>query len=327
MKAVIKAIEYALPATALSNQQLVAEFPEWSVEKITNKTGIEKRYIAGENILSSDLAVDAANKLFSTAICKATDIGFILLCTQSPDSPLPTTACLIQDKLECSNSIGALDFNLGCSGYIYGLSMAKGLIETGQVSNVLLITAETYSKYLAPSDKSVRTIFGDGAAATWVVGCDDVDLEPIKLPVFGTDGSGGKHLMVPGILNDQNNRSTQFLKMNGPEIFTFTLKVVPKLINNTLKKSRLTFEDIDLFIFHQANEYMLKVLQKKIKIPDDKFYINLKEFGNTVSSTIPIAIKEAKKAKKLSHANKVMLVGFGVGLSWGAVVVDLSLLT
>ncbi len=168
MKAAIRAIEYYLPEKAVTTEQLSAEFPEWSVQKIDEKTGIQVRRIAGEDECSSDLGVAAAQKLFESGACAAHDIDYVLFCTQSPDYFLPTTACLIQDRLGIPTSAGALDFNLGCSGFVYGLGLAQGLIESGQAANVLLLTAETYSKFIHPRDRSVRTIFGDAAAATLV---------------------------------------------------------------------------------------------------------------------------------------------------------------
>src|SRR5438309_11485134 len=164
----ISAIEYFLPEKIVTTADLSAEFPDWSVEKIDAKTGIQERHIAAPGECASDLAVAAAQKLFESKACTASDIDFLLFCTQSPDYFLPTTACLIQNRLGIPTTAGAYDFNLGCSGYIYGLGQAEGLIATGQASNVLLLTAETYSKFIHPRDRSVRTIFGDAAAATLI---------------------------------------------------------------------------------------------------------------------------------------------------------------
>ncbi|HLW75390.1 MAG TPA: hypothetical protein VKS01_00370, partial [Bryobacteraceae bacterium] len=241
MHAALRAIEYHLPDHAVSTADLAAEFPEWSVEKIDSKTGIQARHIASAGECASDLAVCAANKLFASGAAVPAQIDYILLCTQSPDHFLPTTACLLQDRLQIPKSAGALDFNLGCSGFIYGIGLAEGLIATGQASNVLLLTAETYSKFLNPRDRSVRTIFGDAAAATLLTAVHST--EPLIGPfVYGTDGAGGQNLMVPaGAMrrprsgetstvteDDQGNaRSAENLFMDGPEIFNFTLSAVP----------------------------------------------------------------------------------------------------
>jgi len=332
MKAAIRAIEYYLPEKAVTTEQLSAEFPEWSVQKIDEKTGIQVRHIAGEEECSSDLGVAAARKLFESGSCAAQDIDYVLFCTQSPDYFLPTTACLIQDRLGIPVSAGALDFNLGCSGFVYGLGLAKGLVESGQASRLLLITAETYSKFIHPRDRSVRTIFGDAAAATLVTAVDAEDalMGPF---VFGTDGRGANNLIVPAgglrrarspetaqeITDDSGAvRSQNHLFMDGAEIFNFTLKAVPQSVCQLLERSQKTLEDIDLFVFHQANRYMLEYLRRKIKVPQEKFYMAMSHCGNTVSSTIPIALKHAQLEGRLKPGDLTMLVGFGVGYSWAA---------
>jgi 3-oxoacyl-[acyl-carrier-protein] synthase-3 len=340
--AAIQAIEYYLPEGALTNQELAQAFPEWSLDKIADKTGIVQRHLAGPEECSSDLAVAAARKLFGRGACKPEEIDFILLCTQSPDYFLPTTACILQDRLGLPTTAGALDFNLGCSGFIYGLSLAKGLIETGQATRVLLLTAETYSKFLHPQDRSVRALFGDAAAATLV--CGRADAPPGDLPwigpfVFGTDGKGMDNLIVPtgGMRRPDRGRTPtvhdagarppfpDHLYMNGPEIFTFTLRAVPQAVKQLLARAGKTLDDVDLFVFHQANRYMLDHLRDKLKIPSDKFVLALSHCGNTVSSTIPIALKEAAGRHQLPAGKVVMLVGFGVGYSWGATLIHSSL--
>jgi len=330
-KAAIAAIDYYLPESVLSSAILEAEFPEWSVRKIEDKIGIRERHIASESECSSNLGVAAAQKLFASGVAKPSDIDYLLFCTQSPDYFLPTTACLVQDLLGIPNHAGALDFNLGCSGFIYGLSLAKGLIETGQASRILLITAETYSKFINTRDKSVRTIFGDAAAASLIEATPGEE-DAIGPFVFGTDGKGAQNLIVPsgGMRcrtntekaqpdDDGNWRSPADLFMNGPEMFSFTMREVPGSVNALLRKTGTTIADYDLFIFHQANRYMLNHLRKGMKIPEENFYLAMEHCGNTVSSTIPIAMKHAVDEGRLKSGDRVMLVGFGVGYSWGAV--------
>jgi len=328
----INAISYYLPETILSNQYLSELFPDWPAEKIITKTGIAERRIAGKDEFVSTMAVKAAQQLFTEHNINAADIDFILLCTQSPDYFLPTTACLVQDALGIPTTAGALDFNLGCSGYIYGLSLAKGLILTEDVKNVLLITSETYSKHLGAADKSVRTIFGDAAAATLISGTGGGG--NIQKFALGTDGKGAKNLIVKaGAMRQplsaavlENGRESDSgddrLYMNGAEIFTFTLRAVPDLVTLVLKKNKLDLEEIDLFIFHQANKYMLDHLRKKLGIPEEKFFIHMEDCGNTVSSTIPIALKHALAQHKIKAGAKVLLAGFGVGYSWGATIIQ-----
>jgi len=318
MNARIKAISYFLPEQILDNHELAALFPEWTEERIEQKIGIVKRHVTQKGECASDLAANAAEKLFAETGLEKQSVDYLLLCTQSPDYFLPTTACLLQHRLGLPVTCGALDFNLGCSGFVYGLGLAKGLIETGQAKNVLLLTAETYSKHIEASDKNVRTLFGDAATATWVQGVDD-SLERLGSFVYGTDGSGAKNLIVEaGAMRKPGGEGDPYLRMDGPAIFTFTLKAVPAAVQALLTKSGLAMEQIDLFVFHQANVFMLESLRKKIKIPQEKFVYALRDFGNTVSSTIPIALVEAERAGRLEKGMTVMLVGFGVGLSWGA---------
>jgi len=326
MQAFIKAITYALPDREVTNESLVAEFPEWSVEKIADKVGINKRFISSENETSADLAVKAAERLFvENSDLKKESIDFVLFCTQSPDYFLPTSACVIQNKLSLPTSCGALDFNLGCSGYVYGLSLAKGLLLGGIASNILLLTGETYSKFIHPKDKGNRTIFGDAGSATLISSEGFAEIGNFSL---GSDGRGAENLMVKSggmrfkePINDLqfeengNPRSSDYLFMNGSEIFNFTIEAVPPLIEKTLAKNALTQNDINGYIFHQANKFMINFLRKKIKIEPDKFFIYMSEVGNTVSNTIPIVLTEKINEKALK--GNIILAGFGVGYSWG----------
>ena len=252
------------------------------------------------------------------------EIDFILFCTQSPDYHLPTTACILQDRLGLRKDIGALDFNLGCSGFVYGLSIAKGLIATGAAQNILLVTAETYTKYLRKSDKSNRTIFGDGAAAALIQ--KDETKENFQF-ILGTDGSGYDNLIVRngGGRNriNKEDEAGNCLYMNGQNIFIFTIEKIPALVKEILEKNNLTKNDVDYYIFHQANAHILRRQREILEIPEEKFYINLEKYGNTVSSTIPIALKDALETGKVKRGQKIMLIGFGVGLSWGATIVEL----
>ena len=328
-KAAVTAIEYYLPATVVTNQELASEFPDWQIEKIAEKTGIEQRHIAAPCECSSDLAAAAAGKLFDSGLVDPAEIDVLLLCTQSPDYILPTTACLLQHRLGIPTTSAALDFNLGCSGFVYGLGLAKGLIETGQARRVLLLTADTYSKFICPSDRSVRVLFGDGAAATLIEG---VPAEPgilyIEPPTWGTDGRGATNLIVPHggarslfkSAQPQNGQAPR-LHMNGAEVFNFTAERVPELVEDVLRKHGQSIEDIDLFVFHQASRMLLDHLRRKLHIPPERFCIALEDCGNTVSSTIPIALHRAFATGLLRPGNSVLLAGFGVGYSWAGTII------
>ncbi len=311
-------IEYYLPEKILTNDELGNIFPEYANGKIGRKLGIEVRHVAGEGETALDMGIKAASQALEGY--DRNKIDFLLFCTQSPDYCLPTSACIAQEKLGLSTKCGALDFNLGCSGYIYGLAMAKGLINAKIASCVLLITAETYTKHIHPNDKSNRAIFGDAAAATIIESSQEENIFNFAL---GTDGKGAENLIVRnGMLRQsKNDTADDFLYMNGPEIFNFTIAAVPELVNDVLEKNSNSLNDIDFFIFHQANKYMLEYLRLKIDIPESKFYINMVDTGNTVSSTIPIALSAAMSSKKITSGAKILLVGFGVGYSFGAVII------
>jgi 3-oxoacyl-[acyl-carrier-protein] synthase-3 len=337
MGAVIRAISTYLPSRKLTNVQLAEEYQDWGVDKIFEKTGISERRIAEPGECASDLGVAAAQKLFAGGACAPEAIDFLLFCTQTPDYLLPATACLVQDRLGLRTSCGALDFSLGCSGYVYGLALAKALIENGMADNVLLINADTYTKFLNPTDRGVRTIFGDGAAAT-LIAADPGHEAAIGPFVFGTDGSGADKLIVPAgcsrlrpsaataLEKDDGTgvfRSAENLYMDGPEIFNFSLRAVPQVVGQLLEKTRMKPEEVDHFVFHQANRFMLEQLRRKIKIPAEKFCINMDSYGNTVAATIPMALEIALGQELIKPGDRVMLVGFGVGYSWAAAMANI----
>ena len=330
MASFIKAISYYLPEITVSNEVLASEFPEWSVGKIAKKVGVNNRHVVTKDQCASDIAEQAVRRLLIENGIDKNCIDFLLFCTQSPDYFLPTTACLLQDRLGLGIRCGALDFNLGCSGFVYGLALAKGLIESDTAKNVLLVTAETYSRHIHKRDKGNRTIFGDASAAILVSTSGFAEIGSFDL---GTDGSGGNNLIVKsGAMRHRekfedisfdksgNPISSDHLYMNGPEIFNFTLETVPELVDNVIKKNGVDKESIDLYVFHQANKYMLDCLFDLMEVEEEKAFVYMSDVGNTVSSTIPIALFEAKKAQKL-HGN-VLIAGFGVGYSWGGCVLS-----
>lgn len=330
MKTFIQGISYYVPEKVLTNEEFVKDFPEWTVEKITNKLGIKERHITTEDETASDLAVKAAEKLFEEYQIDKNSIDFLIFCTQSADYILPTTACVIQNRLGLDVTIGALDINLGCSGFVTSLSVAKGLIVSGSAKRVLLLTAETYSKYMHPRDKGNRTIFGDGAAAT-LIGTEGI--AEIGNFTFGTDGTGAENLIVKTggarhrkpmndlVFDDFGNpHSSDYIYMNGTEILNYTLDRIPNLAYKILESNGLTIDDIDLHVFHQANKYIANLQRRKLKIPEEKYYCCFENFGNTVSSTIPIALKEAITDGSIKKEFKVLSVAQGLGYTWGGVV-------
>ena len=311
-----------LPARIETNADLQKQFPRWDLALIEEKTGIAQRHIAEPGETASDLAVAAAEKLFAQSSIDRSEIDFILLCTQTPDYPLPTTSCLVQDRLGLSTRCGALDFNLGCSGFVYGLAMADGLIQSGVAKNILLLTAETYSKYIDDDDRSLRTIFGDGAAATLVTADDERSLWGFQ---FGSDGSGGDMLVVgdggarpveDAIQPRHRKRWKSRLYMDGPSLINFTVEAVPRLVDEILQANDLTDSDIDKYLMHQATWKMLDQLRTRMEVSEDRVPIDMANIGNTVSSTLPILIDRMRGRNELPDGTTQMLVGFGVGLSW-----------
>lgn len=324
--AAIGPISVHYPAKAESNADLDKEFPDWGIDLIYSKTGIANRYVAAEDECSSDLAVQAAEKLFEQHDIDRKSIDYILLCTQTPDYPLPTTACLIQDRLGLRTDIGAFDFNLGCSGFVYGLSMAEGLIRSGAARRILFLTAETYTKYIDPTDRSLRTIFSDAAAATLIEAVDELSCEAFQ---FGTDGSGGDTLLVAqgghrpakdALKPRHRHRWPSELYMDGPSLINFAVGAVPGVIDDILKKAELSKDEIDLYLMHQATRKMLNLLQERLQIDDEKLPIRLENCGNTVSSTIPILIDDLRSEKKIRPDKHQIMIGFGVGWSWAGCV-------
>ncbi|MDX1928747.1 MAG: ketoacyl-ACP synthase III [Pirellulaceae bacterium] len=314
------------PERRETNSDLHALHPEWNMQEIAEKTGIHCRHISAPGETASDLAVQAAEKLFTEHSVDRQSIDFVLLCTQTPDYPLPTTACLLQQRLGLRVSCGALDFNLGCSGFVYGLAIAEGLIRSGAAKRILLITAETYSKYIDEDDRSLRTIFGDAAAATLVQASDIPSLIAFQ---FGTDGSGGDTLFVGdggARANDQaikprnRKRWKSRLYMDGPSLMSFTVVAVPKLIDEILELAKLTPADIDIYLLHQATSKMLELLRTRLNLDARQLPIRLEQHGNTVSSTLPILINDLRNEGHLRPNTQNLLIGFGVGWSWAGCV-------
>lgn len=328
----ISAIATHVPDDVLDNTMLEADFPSWSAGKIFDKTGIRERRIAAAQETALDLGCAAAAKLFIDGGIRPEEVDFLLFCTQAPDHFLPTSACIMQDRLGLPTHIGALDFNLGCSGYVYGLSLASGLIASGAARRVLLVTADTYSKYIHRGDKSVRTLFGDGAAATLIEAAAG-DTGTIGPFIFGTDGSGANSLIVkagafraPSTTEtaievedrDGNIRSEDNLYMDGGAVLSFTLREVPRAYRKLLEISGTSPDDYDHVVLHQANKFMLDALQKKLKLGDEKMPRRFEDIGNTVSSTIPFVLAGLMEDGKLEAGTRIMVIGFGVGLSWAA---------
>ncbi len=334
MNSCIKAISYYLPETMLSNADLCSIFPELKEEEILKSSGIKCRHISAPDQIASDIAFAAAEKLFEEHHINREEIDYLLYCTEALDYIAPATACILQYRLHLPKTCGTLDIPYGCTGFVYGLSVAKGLIESNQAKNVLLLTSDNPTKVIHPKDKELRIIFGDAGAATLLSATTGKN--NIGQFVFGTDGSGYQHLIVrkTGFREvitrewiDENSDADGMrmgkMEMNSSEIFLFVLKVVPPMIRALLEKEHLMLQDIDLFVFHQANAQLLEIVRRKMKIPAEKFIIDMEKVGNTVSASIPIAFKNAMDKGLVKKGNKIMVCGFGIGLSWAGTIIEM----
>lgn len=328
MFARIRAISSYLPAQIEDNAGLVEG-------RFIKKIGVKSRHVVTDES-AGDLALRAAERLFEKYKLDRHATDFIMLCTQHPDYQMPHTAAQIQDRLGLRKGVGTLDIGLGCSGYVYGLAVAKGLIEAGLVRNVLFLTSSVYSRYINVADKSTRPLFGDGATATWL---DGDDTESLRAFVFGSDGSRYDKLIIPVggskfpprdnpevfTTDDNHNRRSNYeVFMDGMAITYFTLREVPKLVDDVLNAAQLTRADLDYCIFHQANKFMMTYLRDKAGLNAVPFHNDIETTGNIVSGSVPLAIEQVVKAHGSAGLERVMLAGFGVGLSWAGCIADLS---
>ncbi|MGB3591803.1 MAG: ketoacyl-ACP synthase III [Nonlabens sp.] len=331
MTATIRNISYHLPQDTYPEDRLYVDFKELKGQKALQRLGVKNRHVISNDETASGMAIKAAKNMFDGYGVNASTIDYVIFCSQEFDYYTPSTACVIQHKLGIPSTAGALDFNLGCTGFLYGLSMAKGLIETNQCSNVLLLTASCPTRRVHPEDGHFKILFGDAAAAT-LISSSESNHEYGKF-IFGTDGSKYQALIVEKGAGQNLNHSPDaaskmvdrdyMLSMDGIGILNFTMEVVPELVNNVLNKNNLKLEDVDLCIFHQPNKFILEQLRKKIGIDENKFIIHIEDTGNTVSSTIPIALAESLNNGKAKRGMKIMLIAFGVGLSWAGTVIKL----
>ena len=322
-----------MPEKEVTNDNLSQRFPNLKIKELTRLTGVTSRHIAKSDETSADLAVKAAEKLFTENDIDKNQIDFIIFCTSGGDYITPASACIIQDRLNLSQHCGAFDFNQGCTGYLYGMALADSLIKAGNAKNILLLTAETIHRIIHPKDPNTMALFGDGASATLLQQSKD---DNIGRFFFGTDGSQFDQIIVrhgrerhplpesaePDYTDAFGNiKNHSKLYMNGGTVFNFSLEKAPVLFKQLLNDANLSPEDIDHFVFHQANRIVLETLGKKLRIPAEKIIIELDDVGNTVSSSIPISIKKSLDKGVIKKGDTIMIAGFGVGLSWGGSIV------
>ena len=329
----IVAIEYALPSRLVSNGELARQHPQWKMDQVALRTGVETRYWCEPGETALDLAEEACRRLTKTTGDDLGQTDAILFCTQSPDYIMPANACILQGRLRLPHNVAALDYSLACSGYVYGLFLAKALIGSGLARNVLLVTAETYSKWMHPDDRGTVTLFGDAAAAT-LVSAGRTGIGKIKLATHGGNPScfyvpaGGARLPrsmeTKQVFADKNGnqRTAENLHMDGPVVLEFVKQQIPRIVRGLLREENLTIDDLDLVVFHPGSRLVLDVLYRALRVPQRMQFDNLNRVGNTVSASIPVALHDAELTGVLKPGMKILLVGFGVGLSWGACIVD-----
>ena len=332
MGAIIKHIEYYLPKKVVSNIDLVKDNPEWNIEKIEGKSGVVKRHIAELNETALDLAINAVDKIFNSGVLSKNEIDAVIFCTQSNDYIMPANSFLIHKHFNFKQNVWTFDYNLACSGYIFGLAITRGIIETGLARNVLLINSETYSKYIYPKDRSTTILFGDGAAASVISGAE---FDGIIDVILSSSGEKFDSFYIPAggmktpksddtkeIIVDQsgNQKMAENIHMNGFAVWQFISKNVSEQISTLLERNHLGVNDIDLYVLHQASKLTLDSLIKSLNLSKDKVFLNLQDVGNTVSASVPIALKDAELSGKLKKGDLILLSGFGVGLSWGSII-------
>jgi len=332
MGAKITAISYYLPEKVITNADFFAKFPDYETEAL-EKLGITERRRVGLGQTASDMAEAAARKLLEEYSIDPQSIDFLLLGIHEPDYYTPPTSCVLHGKLGLAKKCGTLEFNHGCSAYVYGLATAQGLMSSLGVKRVLFLSTSVLSNTFHPEDRSSNYVFGDAASATLLEYTEEEFIGPYT---FGTDGSGFKKIIIEdGFARNQITEASQKeekdqygnittrknFRMDGVGVFLFSMRTVPPMISELLEKSNLTVEQVDHFVFHQPNRFLNENIRKKIGIPENKFRHDLEKTGNTVQSTIPIALKHMIKENLIKPGDKVVLAGFGVGLTWISTVV------
>ncbi len=319
----ILGVGYYVPEKILTNfdlEKIVDTSDEW----ITERTGIKQRHIASEEQATSDLSTNAAKIALDRAGVKPEELDLIIVCTLTPDMFFPSTSCIVQKNLGAVNA-GAFDLSAGCSGFVYGLSVAMQMVSTGIHKKVLVIGAETLSRITNWDDRNTCVIFADGAGAA-VVGQVPEKYGFIN-SVLGADGSGGEYIIMPAggsrmpPSHETVESKLQTIHMDGSEVFKFASKIVPKAAQEVLEGTGVNISDIDIVIPHQANVRIINSAAKRLGLPVEKFFVNIEKYGNTSAGSVAIALAEAWEKGLIKKDDHVMLIGFGTGLTWASCVV------
>lgn len=330
MKARIDKISYALPHTVISNAVLREKYLDWDFKRLEERTGVIERHIAGDGETALDLAERACGDL------DLEGIDGLIFCTETPDYPIPSNACLLHGRLGLAKNVPSLDINMGCSGYLYGLQSAHGMIATGTAKRILLATGDTYSRFINPGDRATRVLFGDGVAVSIISASPDetgiIDM------LMGSDGKYYDRFMVPAGGARQplseltalettdksgNVRTPENITMDGFGVLSFFNATIPGEVKTLLQRNDLGMDDIDVFVFHQASRVALDSISRALKIPDHKMVNNMARVGNLVSASVPVSLSMALDDGQAKSGDLAVLCGFGVGLSWATALVRL----
>jgi 3-oxoacyl-[acyl-carrier-protein] synthase-3 len=326
-------IEYALPDKVLTNEGLQGEHPDWDMHNVQIKSGVKERHIVSDGETAFDLAKQACDKLFFEGRQNKSDIDAIIFCTQSPDYIMPSNAFLLHEYLALNENVLAFDYTLACSGYVYGLAIARALIVSGTATKVLLATGDTYSRYINLGDRSARVLFGDGVAVTLITASETE--EGIRDLMLATSGKHHRKFYIPAggsrlpkihnpiseIDASGNVRTENDIHMDGMGVWSFIQSTVPLQIRALMERNSLSDDDIDLFVFHQASKMTIESLRRALRLPESKVYLNIARTGNLVSASLPVALKNALDEGRIQSGNLILMSGFGVGLSWGSMLV------
>jgi len=330
----LEKISYYLPEKIIKNEDLEKLHPDWKMSDVVKKSGVYERRVAKDGETAFDMSIRSIDRLLCEYKIDVNEIEGILFCTQSPDFIIPGNSHLVHAHYPFKKDVVAFDINLACSGYIYAISIAYSMIKSGLVNNFLIVTSDTYSKYINPLDRSAKVLFGDGATATYLEKGNVSDTKVIDI-LLGTYGvgyrdfyiknGGSRHPKLNQIsqINNETIDHDNYIKMNGVGVWSSVNSLIPKFIRKILIKNDLDIKSIDYFIFHQASTMTIDSITKILNIDKKKVIINLEKIGNTVSSSIPICIKQSIMDNKITKGSKVLLCGFGAGISFGMVLLEI----
>jgi 3-oxoacyl-[acyl-carrier-protein] synthase-3 len=319
----IEAIGCAFPSRSLTNDELRATFPEWNFERLEKRTGVRRRYVAAEGETALDFAEAACAELARRGSLRPAEIDAVIFCTQSPDYIMPPNACLLHGHLELQPNTLAFDISLACSGYIYGLQLATSLLASGTAKRILLATADTYTRYIHPADRSTRCLFGDGGAVSIISDSPNGHHCKFMIPAGGMRQPRSSETAQETVDESGNVRTQEQIHMDGLGVLSFFNTTVPRAVRAMLARNQLTTDDVDVFLFHQASQVALDSLRAALGIRAEKMIYDLAETGNLVSASIPVALSRALDSGRVRRRQLALLCGFGVGLSWGTALIDL----